>query len=147
MEDFRLLCSFGELNHFGWPNEQTEPTTREGIMKALFIDDRMHEVMRQWQETGSANVQAQFEKFESIERSCALVLDFAPHFVIIGHGLSCSGVNGSHVIKALRAQGYDGKIIANSGGGAEQFERDGVELDGSADREPEKLRQILDALS
>ena len=116
------------------------------MAKVLFVDDRPNETIRQWERSGCEGDHEllPLEPFASIERTCQLVRDFDPSIIFIGYGLSKSGVTGADVIRALRHQGYAGRIVANSGGGAEQFAGAGVEVDATADRQPKKLADILE---
>jgi len=115
------------------------------MVKVLFVDDRLTEVECQWQESGcdKQHELLPLEVFDSVARTCHLVRSFRPGVVVIGHGLSKHPITGSHVIRTLREQGYTGYIIANSGGGTEQFNRDNVEVDGSADRVGQRFREVL----
>ena len=118
------------------------------MAKVLFIDDRLAEIQRQWQRSGCGMQHdlLPLEPFSSIERTCDLINDLHPHVVVIGYGLSKHAITGSDVIRALRERGYTGHVIANSGGGAGQFSRDGIEVDGSADRVGQHLQEILTTL-
>lgn len=114
-------------------------------MRILFIDDRIQEIVRQWQKSGceSDHELLPLEVFQSIEQAIEAVRRFEPDAVVIGFGLSHPDSNGADVIRALKAHGYQGLVIANSGGGVELFSMAKVEIDASADRDPRKLRQIL----
>ncbi len=117
-------------------------------MKILFVDDRLNEIIRQWERSGcvSNHELLPLEPFDSIERTCQTVDDLEPNVVIIGYGLGKPEVTGADVIRALREKGYRGYIVANSGGGVEQFTQAGVEIDGSANRNPRDLKTIVDNL-
>jgi len=119
------------------------------MAKILFVDDRLNEIIRQWKLSGCASNHEllPLEPFDSIERTCRLVKDFEPDVVLIGCGLGKPDITGADVIRSLRQGGYNGHIIANSGGGAEQFNRGGVEIDGSANRNPHNLKTIVNNLA
>jgi hypothetical protein len=115
------------------------------MARVMFVDDRLNEVIRLWERSGceSNHELLPLEPFDSIERTCQLADEFQPNFIFIGYGLSKSSVTGADVIRALRNQGYAGCVVANSGGGANQFAEAGVEVNATADRRPEKLAEIL----
>jgi hypothetical protein len=115
------------------------------MARILFIDDRMGEVLRQWHLSGceTEHVLLPVELFESIERTAEIVRTYHPDVIVVGFGLGVQSVNGASVIRALKTQGFDGAVIANSGGGKQQFLDVGVEVDGSADRNPRWLYQAL----
>lgn len=119
------------------------------MAKILFVDDRLGEVIRQWKLSGCASDHEllPLEPFDSIERTCQMVDDHKPHVVLVGYGLGKPDITGADVIRSLRQGGYNGNIIANSGGGMHQFNRAGVEVDGTADRNPRDLKMILDNLT
>jgi len=70
-----------------------------------------------------------------------------PDIVLVGYGLGKPDITGADVIRSLREGGYSGHIIANSGGGAEQFNRAGVKVDGTANRNPRDLKMVVDNLT
>lgn len=115
------------------------------MAKVLFVDDRLNEVARQWQLSGCGEYHQllPLEPFESIERTGQMVRDLQPDVIIIGFGLSRPDVNGADVIRSLRNQGFAGYFVANSGGGVAQFAEVDIELNATADRKPERLRNIL----
>ncbi|HEY4506414.1 MAG TPA: hypothetical protein VJJ24_03135 [Candidatus Paceibacterota bacterium] len=115
------------------------------MAKVLFVDDRLDEVIRQWELTGcsSDHELLSLEPFESIERTCQLTTALGPDIIIIGYGLGKPGITGADVIRSLHERGYAGHIVANSGGGVEQFIRAGVEVDGTADRDPHILMSVV----
>lgn len=119
------------------------------MAKVLFVDDRLQEVIRQWQGSGCASDHEllPLEPFDSIERTCDMVEAFRPDVVVIGHGLGKPGTTGADVIRALSEQGYAGYFVANSGGGRELFDLDNVKVDGTADRKPHDLKRIVDELA
>lgn len=119
------------------------------MAKILFVDDRLGEVIRQWEYSGCASDHEllPLEPFDSIERTRQMVQALVPDMVLVGHGLGKSfRVTGSDVIRALRKEGYAGYIVANSGGGLELFSHDGVEVHDSANRKPDDLKRIVDVL-
>lgn len=118
-------------------------------MKVLFIDDRLDEIIRQWECSDCENDHEllPLEPFDSIERTCQMVQDFKPDVVFVGYGLGKFNITGADVIRAIREQGYTGYIFANSGGGINQFEKDGVRVDGSVNRNPSQLKLALDKLT
>lgn len=118
------------------------------MAKVLFVDDRLAEIQCQWQESGCGihHELLPLEPFDSIERTCSLVHDFQPNVVVIGYGLSKYPTTGSDVIQALRKQGYCGFVVANSGGGIEQFKHDNIEVDGSVDRVGRQLHKVMTTL-
>lgn len=119
------------------------------MAKVLFVDDRLDEVICQWQLSGCANNHEliTLELFVSIERTCQMVSTFKPNVVVVGYGLGKPDVTGADVVRALRERGYNGYIVANSGGGIEQFDRAGVKIDGTANRNPRDLKEIMDNLA
>lgn len=119
------------------------------MARVLFVDDRPAEVMLQWKISGcesDGHVPIPIGSFEDIEQTCLVVKMLQPEVVLVGYGLGKPEVTGADVIRSLRQGGYTGYIIANSGGGAEQFERAGVEVNGSANRDPHNLKRIMDNL-
>jgi hypothetical protein len=119
------------------------------MAKILFVDDRLNEVIRQWRLSGCASNHEllPLEPFDSIERTCRMVNTFGPDVVLVGYGLGKPDITGADVVRSLRKGGYTGYIIANSGGGAEQFNRAGVKVDGTANRNPRDLKIIVDNLT
>jgi hypothetical protein len=115
------------------------------MAKVLFVDDRLGEIIRQWELSGCASNHEllPLEPFDSVERTCQVAEQLQPDIVIIGFGLSKPNANGAEVIRSLRNQGYAGYFVANSGGGAARFSEAGVEVNASADRQPEKLAEAL----
>ncbi|MBI4598885.1 hypothetical protein HY734_01665 [Candidatus Uhrbacteria bacterium] len=113
----------------------------------MFIDDRVNEIRRQWEDSGCEREHELLPlvRFESIEQSQTM-LTLQPDVILVGYGLSKSGITGTNVIRALRKEGYAGLVIANSGGGRWQFEDDGIKIDESANRNPEDLKSILNNL-
>ncbi len=113
--------------------------------KILFVDNRLDEVERQWMLSGCGNNNEllPLEQFESVKRTCQIVKDLNPTIVVIGFGLGKGLVTGAEVIRHLRQQGYDGYVIANTGGSVEQFTRVGVQVDGTANKEPVGLKRAL----
>jgi CheY-like chemotaxis protein len=117
-------------------------------MKLMFVDDRMDEITRLLNFADcNEHELAPLETFKNLERTLELVREHKPDVIIIGHGLSSDQVNGADVIRHLRENGLDGRVIANSGGGAQLFERDRVSVDASADRNPDKLTNVLNQIS
>ena len=119
------------------------------MAKVLFVDDRLGEVIRQWQlsDCASNHELLPLEPFDSIERTCQMVDTLEPNVVLVGYGLGKPDITGADVVRSLRQRGYNGNIIANSGGGAEPFNRAGVEVDGTANRNPRDLKMIVDNLT
>ena len=119
------------------------------MAKILFVDDRLNEVIRQWQLSGCASNHEllPLEPFDSIERTCQMVNTFEPNVVLIGYGLGKPDITGADVVCSLRQGGYSGYIVANSGGGAEQFKRAGVEVNGSVNRNSRDLKTVVDNLT
>lgn len=119
------------------------------MAKVMFVDDRLDEVTRQWCSSGCANDHElmPLEPFTSIERTCQLVQSFEPDVVLIGYGLGHATTTGADVIHALRTEGYNGCIVANSGGDMKQFERSGQIPDGSANRTPHGLWKAVHQLT
>lgn len=117
-------------------------------MKVLFVDDRLHEVLRQWSESG-CEMQHELlplEPFDSIERTSELVQALSPDVIVIGHGLSRYPITGVDVIKALRERGFTGHVIANSGGGVQLFASANIKVDGNAGRSGQQLQQVFQTL-
>lgn len=119
------------------------------MAKILFIDDRLNEVIRQWQLSGCASNHEllPLEPFDSIERTCQVVNTLAPNIVLVGYGLGKPDTTGADVVRSLRQGGYSEHIVANSGGGAEQFNRAGVKIEGTANRNPRDLKMVVDNLT
>jgi len=119
------------------------------MAKILFVDDRLNEVIRQWELSGCASNHEllRLEPFDSIERTYQIVNSLKPDIVIIGYGLGKPDITGADVVRSLREGGYSGYIVANSGGGLEQFSRAGVEVDGTANRNPRDLEMVVDKLT
>jgi len=119
------------------------------MAKVLFVDDRLGEVIRQWQLSGCASNHEllPLEPFDSIERTCQMVNTLEPNVVLVGYGLGKLDITGADVVRSLRQGGYSGYIVANSGGGAEQFNRAGVKVDGTANRNPRDLKMVEDNLT
>lgn len=119
------------------------------MAKVLFVDDRLGEVIRQWQLSGCASNHELLllEPFDSIERTCQMVDTLEPNVVLVGYGLGKPDITGADVVRSLRQGGYSGHIVANSGGGTEQFNRAGVEVDGTANRNPHDLKMVVDNLT
>jgi len=115
------------------------------MAKILFVDDRLNEVIRQWQLSGCEcnHELLPLEPFDSIERTCQLVNTFKPNIVLVGYGLGKANITGADVILSLRQGGYRGYIVANSGGSVEQFNRAGVKVDSSANRKPNDLKMVV----
>lgn len=116
------------------------------MAKVLFVDDRPSEINRLWQQSGceSNHELLPVEPFETIERTCQIVHTCQPDIVLVGYGLGKPNITGADVVLALRKDGYRGQIVANSGGGPEQFKRDGVQVDASTNRNFTNLRNILE---
>lgn len=119
------------------------------MVKVLFVDDRLGEVIHQWQLSGCASNHEllPLEPFDSIERTCQMVNGYEPGVVLVGYGLGKPDITGADIVRSLRQGGYSGLIIANSGGGTEQFNRDGVEVNGTANRNPRDLKMVVDNLT
>lgn len=119
------------------------------MLKVMFIDDRLGEVIRQWQLSGCASNHEilPLEPFDSIERTCRMVETSQPNVILIGYGLGMPGITGADVILTIRQRGYKGLIVANSGGGTEQFSRDGVVVGGVANRNARDLRMVMSTLT
>ena len=117
-------------------------------MNVTFVDNRLDEIWVQWQggKCFEGHVFLGIIGPSSVESMVDFILMLAPDAIAIGHNLGHPDVTGSHVIRELRARGWKGFVIANSGGGKELFERDGIAVDASADRDPHKLKQALDSL-
>lgn len=114
-------------------------------MKLMFIDDRMEEILQLWKQS-QCNIKHQlvpFEVFRSIEQTIQMVERFSPDVLVVGYGLSQLEINGADVIKAVRATGWKGYVIANSGGGEEQFKMAGVVYNATIDRNFLKLKKVL----
>lgn len=119
------------------------------MAKVLFVDDRLDEVIRQWElsDCESNHELLSLEPFDSIERTCQMVNTLEPNVVLVGYGLGKSDITGADVVRSLRQGGYSGYIVANSGGGLEQFIRAGVEVDGTVNRNPRDLKIVVDNLT
>jgi hypothetical protein len=135
---------------YPYSKRQKRTFTREvTVAKVLFVDDRLGEVIRQWQLSGCASDHEllPLEPFDCIERTCQMVNDLEPNVVLVGYGLGKPNITGADVVRSLRQGGYTGHIVANSGGGAEQFSRAGVEVDGTANRNHRDLKTVVDHLT
>ena len=119
------------------------------MAKVLFVDDRLNEIIYQWRLSGCGNNHEllPLEPFDSIERTCQIVDTLKPNVVLVGYGLGKPDITGADVVRSLRQGGYNGNIIANSGDGVEQFNRAGVEVDETANRNPHDLKTIVDNLT
>lgn len=113
-------------------------------MIILFIDDRIVEVMRQWQSANVLNHEAYFHHFDTIDGTIDQVRSANPDVVVIGFGLGFAKPTGAEVAIALRVQGYKGLIVANSGGEDCQFTNSGIVPDYSTRRRAELLRQFIE---
>ncbi|HEY4511676.1 MAG TPA: hypothetical protein VJH55_02435 [Candidatus Paceibacterota bacterium] len=116
-------------------------------MRILFIDDRVHEVVRQWKLSGCGKDYFLIhpEAFISASKTREMVEKQQPDVVVVGYGLGKIGTTGADVIRVLRGSNYAGFVVGNSGD-PNQFILDGVELDGMANRNPETLKSVLDNL-
>jgi len=117
------------------------------MAKVLFVDDRLNEVMYQWECSGCASGHQLLvlEKFDYVKQTCENVKSLQPDVVLIGYGLGKGvDITGADVVNSLREMGYKGRIVANSGGGVSSFVQKGVTVDGYADRRGDLLRTILD---
>jgi len=119
------------------------------MTKVFFVDDRLEEVIHQWNSSGCAidYELLPLERFDTIERTCQMVNNFNPDLVLIGYGLGKPNVNGADVTRSLRQGGYGGLIISNSGAGIEQFGQSGVVVDGFTNRNPSELKKLVDNLT
>lgn len=116
------------------------------MARVLFIDDRIEEVARQWRFSGCEDKHEllPLEPFNSLERTCQMIDALKPDIILVGYGLGKPNITGSDVVKSLRQRGYSGYVVANSGGGVEQF-ADAV--DGTANRSPHDLKIIMNSLT
>lgn len=116
------------------------------MAKIYFVDDRPEEVLRQWHLSGCAcnHELGPVTIFETVRQTVEMVKAFEPNIILIGYGLGKYPVTGADVVRALRENGFTGRIIANSGGGAELFTQAGVEVDGTANRNAVDLRKITE---
>lgn len=114
-------------------------------MRIMFVDDRPEEIFSLWARShcDQEHRLLPFEPFESIEQVEQMVARFSPDVLVVGFGLGRIGITGADVIKAVCANGFSGYVIANSGGGREQFDRAGAKVDASVDRNPEMLKKAL----
>jgi hypothetical protein len=119
--------------------------------KVLFIDDRPNEVLNLWGDAIVAKPRYSSEFyllpvvcFDTEEKSFEMVLIYQPDIIFVGFGLSSTESNGADVIKLLQKINYHGIIVANSGGSIDQFAREGVEIQWSIERSPEKLQKFLE---
>jgi len=118
-------------------------------LRILFIDDRIDEVMRQWELSGCEkdHIRLPMETFNSLERTLQIVKSFKPDVILVGYWFGKDNVTGGDVIQFLRQNNYNGYVIANSGGGIELFNHVQVKVDGSANRKPQTLKMIMDNLT
>ncbi len=116
-------------------------------MKIFFVDDRPYEIRRLWSNASlSGHTLLPPTPFESIDTTLAQVRQLGPDVIAVGYGLGWNKPKGPEVIAALRATGYQGVILANSGGGVRPFLDAGVVIDASIDRQPEHLKAVLMSL-
>ncbi len=118
-------------------------------MRIFVVDDRIREIILLWDSSGCASNHEllPLEPFYSIEQTCSMVNTLEPDVVLVGYGLGKTDITGADVARSLRKGGYSGYIVANSGGGAEQFNRAGVEIDDVVNRNPRALRMVADNLT
>lgn len=110
----------------------------------LVIDDRPDE-LRDWINIVSqSGFYMEIHIFKDVQTAVNDVELKDPAIVLVGHGLSSFPITGSDVVRALRKAGYNGIIVCNSGGGSLLFEKDGVSVDFSTDRNPNKLSELLE---
>lgn len=115
-------------------------------MRVLLVDDSTGELYDQWARSGCADTHTLLVLLPStaVAVTVEAIRHMAADVVVIGHWLGMTGTpTGSDVIRALRASGWTGYVVANSGGGRQLFDKDGVTVDASADRDPGKLRDSL----
>lgn len=114
-------------------------------MKIYFVDDRPGEIITLWEKSGCSfsHLLLPVESFQSIERCMEAITKYQPDIIAVGYGLGAAKPNGVDVIRRLRANGYRGHIVGNSGGGGFQFKQSGIDLDADVSRDPQKLAQAL----
>ena len=119
------------------------------MAKVYFVDDRIDEIIQQWQFSGCAKDHQllPLEPFDSIEKTYLTINTFKPDVILVGYGLGETNLTGTDVIIFLRQKGYNGFIFANSGGSLAQFTRAGVIVADNAQRNPDKLGHILKNLN
>ena len=112
-------------------------------MKVLFIDDRISEIERLVLLSGvNHHCEVRTHIFTEMSECTRVAETFDPDIIIIGHGLSAYPITGSQVVTHLRARGSRAKMIANSGSGKYGFDSDRVSIDGSVDRNPDKIAKL-----
>lgn len=116
------------------------------MSKVLFVDDRLSEIVRQWEDSGCGNNHELLPlvPFQSMEQVQEMVESLKPDAIVVGYGLGKPDIHGTDVVKFLRDCGYHGLVITNSGGGNSEFVREGVKTDGQADRNPQKLKLVFE---
>jgi len=117
-------------------------------MKIYFVDDRPFEISRLWDKSGCGceHELLPLEMFESTEVCLKNISRFKPDAIIVGYGLGANKPDGAEVIKHILADGFQGYILTNSGGGQSQFERNGIETDADVSRDSDKLKEALSSL-
>lgn len=117
------------------------------MAKILFVDDRMNEIIRQWQLSGceKSHQLLPLEPFDSIKRTLKMTKSFDPDIIVIGFGLGKPEITGANVIQTLRNQGYTGYIIGNSGDPG-LFTKTRTKIDGYANRNPNDLKQAIEKI-
>lgn len=114
------------------------------MAKMMFVDDRPEEIFRLWQDSGCESLghkllfSGPFQNVASVLRD---VLEAEPDIIFVGFGLG-QEENGAHVMKALRATGFRGRLVANTGGDPQAFAAAGVNPDASTRRIPQEIARI-----
>ncbi|MFH2063106.1 MAG: hypothetical protein ABIJ46_03030 [bacterium] len=118
-------------------------------LKVLFIAGNEVDVLKQWDQSGSASrhTLAVPWRFETAEQAVALVQLLKPDVVVVSCKLPILNFCGAHMVFILRQNGYRGMVVASCSGEADLFAQAGVEVDSSVNGEPEQLKSALDGLA
>lgn len=119
-------------------------------MRIVAIDDRPLEIKRLLHEAGLEDNKMSSSYFVfcfNLEDTVREALNKRPDIILLGHGLSHPTLTGSDIAKALRKAGFSGIIAGNSGGGSSAFTNDNAPIDFFVDRDPDKLRRLIESLS
>jgi len=118
------------------------------MLSVLVVDNQPRKVARLWKlsdcvSSGFELLQP-IESFNSIRRTCNLVKEHKPNVVLVSYMLGRGyHITGADVVCALRDEGYDGYVVANSTNGDELFRQAGVEVNGCTNRRPKGMRGAL----
>lgn len=114
-------------------------------MRVLFVDNRPEEIASLWAQSGLAPTdECLNEAFVSLEQTLERIAEEKPDVVAVGFNLGRGlDITGDHVITAAQAAGFLGFFVLNSGGGSGAFPKPIRWANKSADRDPDKLKQLV----